>query len=45
MYTRHQKLFLWPNQLELDGQGMYHVYETEEVHKGFGGETWGIEIT
>ena len=43
MFTPHQMLFRWSNQVELDGQGMHHVYETGEVHKRLGGETFGKE--
>ena len=35
IYTRHQILFMWP---KWDGWGMWHAFETWEVHTGF---WWG----
>jgi hypothetical protein len=32
--TPHQILFRRSNQEECDGQGIWHVWETEEVHMG-----------
>ena len=32
--TPHQISFGWSNKEECNGQGMYHVWETEEVHTG-----------
>jgi hypothetical protein len=43
--TSHKILFRWSAQGGWDGQGMWHIQGTREVHIGIGGEIWRKETT
>jgi hypothetical protein len=43
-YYYYHYYYYYSNRAELDGRGMWHVWE-KEVHTGFGRQTWGKETT